>query len=178
MLENHHFWLSPTPDKKSKAWDETKYARGACCAIFEENETGLRFFLMLSHMPLGKEANANSAPIILERARMYNPENLPAFFVGDLNTREDSDASILFRTYWNDTFLSLPAKDRKGSIGTFNKHGENTDMDAAPRIDYIYYRGEEITPLEYTCDNRQFDGYYPSDHCPIYADFTVRVQPE
>ncbi len=176
MLENHHFWLSPTPDRKSKAWDETKYARGACCAIFKENSTGMRFFLMMSHMPLGKEANANSAPIILERAKQYNPEYLPSFFVGDLNTREDSEASALFRTYWNDTFLTVPEKVRRGSGGTFNNRGANEDMDAAPRIDFIYFRGEGVTPLGYTCDNRKFDGYYPSDHCPVYADFTIEVR--
>lgn len=175
MFESHHFWLSPTPDVKSKGWDERKYTRGACCAIFKENATGLRFFLMISHMPLGKEANANAAPVILERAKEYNPESLPSFFVGDLNTREWTESSKLFRSYWNDTFLTVPADVRKGSVGTFNKRGENEDMNAAPRIDYIYYRGEGVKPLGYTCDNRRYEGYYPSDHCPIYADFIVTL---
>ena len=173
MLESHHFWLSPTPDEKSKGWDEQKYTRGACCAIFKENKSGLRFFLMVSHMPLGKEANANVASVILERARMYNPENLPSFFVGDLNTREWTESSKLFRTYWNDSFLTLPAEARTGSAGTFNKRGQNEDMSLAPRIDYVYYRGEGVTPVGYTCDNRRFEGYYPSDHCPVYVDFII-----
>lgn len=173
MLESHHFWLSPTPDEKSKGWDERKYTRGACCAIFKENKSGLRFFLMVSHMPLGKEANANVASVILERARMYNPENLPSFFVGDLNTREWTESSKLFRTYWNDSFLTLPAEARTGSAGTFNKRGQNEDMSLAPRIDYVYYRGEGVTPVGYTCDNRRFEGYYPSDHCPVYVDFII-----
>lgn len=86
---------------------------------------------MISHMPLGKEANANAAPVILERAKEYNPESLPSFFVGDLNTREWTKSSELFRTYWNDTFLTVPADVRKGSVGTFNKRGENEDMNAA-----------------------------------------------
>lgn len=173
MLESHHFWLSPTPDRKSKGWDETRYTRGACCAIFKENESGSRFFLMVSHLPLGKEANANVASVILERARMYNPENLPSFFVGDLNTREWTESSKLFRTYWNDSFLTLPAEARTGSAGTFNKRGQNEDMSLAPRIDYVYYRGEGVTPVGYTCDNRRFEGYYPSDHCPVYVDFII-----
>lgn len=175
MFESHHFWLSPTPDVKSKGWDERKYARGACCAIFKENATGLRFFLMISHMPLGKEANANAAPVILERAKEYNPESLPSFFVGDLNTREWTKSSELFRTYWNDTFLTVPADVRKGSVGTFNKRGGERGYERRPRIDYIYYRGEGVKPLGYTCDNRRYEGYYPSDHCPIYADFIVTL---
>ena len=132
MLESHHFWLSPTPDVKSKGWDERKYTRGACCAIFKENATGLRFFLMISHMPLGKEANANAAPVILERAKEYNPESLPSFFVGDLNTREWTKSSELFRTYWNDTFLTVPADVRKGSVGTFNKRGGERGYERRP----------------------------------------------
>lgn len=132
MLDSHHFWLSPTPDVKSKGWDERKYTRGACCAIFKENATGLRFFLMISHMPLGKEANANAAPVILERAKEYNPESLPSFFVGDLNTREWTKSSELFRTNWNDTFLTVPADVRKGSVGTFNKRGGERGYERRP----------------------------------------------
>ncbi len=137
----------------------------------------MKFFFMMSHMPLGHEANANSAPIILERAKMYNPENLPSFFAGDLNTREERPASQLFRTWWNDTFLSLPAEMKTGSTGTFNNHGLNLGkMETAPRIDFIYYRGEGIEPLHYTCDGRMDGGIFPSDHCPVYADFRVRPQ--
>lgn len=176
MLESHHFWLSPTPDEKSKGWDETRYTRGACCAIFKENKSGLRLFLMVSHMPLGKVANANVSKVILERAKMYNPENLPSFLVGDLNTREWTESSKLFRTYWNDSFLTLPAESRTGSTGTFNKRGKNEDMSVAPRIDYVYFRGEDVTPLGYTCDNRRFDGRYPSDHCPVYVDFRISAR--
>ncbi len=177
MLESHRFWLSPTPDVMSSGWDEMKFKRGACCAIFRDKVSGMKFFFMMSHMPLGHEANANSAPIIIERAKMYNPENLPSFFAGDLNTREERPASQLFRTWWNDTFLSLPAEMKTGSTGTFNNHGLNLGkMETAPRIDFIYYRGEGIEPLHYTCDGRMDGGIFPSDHCPVYADFRVRPQ--
>lgn len=174
MLENHRFWLSPTPDVMSSGWDEMKFKRGACCAIFRDKVSGMKFFFMMSHMPLGHEANANSAPIILERAKLYNPEGLPSFFVGDLNTREERPSSQLFRTWWNDAFLSLPAEMKTGSAGTFNSHGQNAGkMDSAPRIDFIYYRGNGIEPLHYTCDNRMDGGIFPSDHCPVYVDFRV-----
>lgn len=69
MLESHRFWLSPTPDVMSSGWDEMKFKRGACCAIFRDKVSGMKFFFMMSHMPLGHEANANSAPIIIERAK-------------------------------------------------------------------------------------------------------------
>ena len=174
MIVNHRFWLSPTPDEMSSGWDEMKFKRGACCAVFRDKVSGMKFFFMMSHMPLGHEANANSAPIILEREKRYNPDGLPSFFVGDLNTREDRPSSQLFRTWWNDAFLALPSGMKTGSAGTFNSHGQNAGkMDTAPRIDFIYYRGKGIEPLHYTCDNRTDGGIFPSDHCPVYVDFRV-----
>lgn len=173
MLESHRFWLSPTPEVMSSGWDEMKFRRGACCAVFRDNRTGQRFFLMMSHMPLSREANAKSAPIILEMARKYNPEGLPSFFVGDLNTREERESSALFRTYWKDTFLTVPDELRTGPKGTFNSHGRNKVMDEAPRIDFIYFRGEGVTPFRYVCYDRKYGEIYPSDHCPVYADFRI-----
>ena len=173
MLESHCFWLSPTPEVMSSGWDEMKFRRGACCAVFRDKLTGQRFFLMMSHMPLGREANAKSAPIILEMAGKYNPEGLPSFFVGDLNTREERESSVLFRTYWSDTFFTIPEELRDGPKGTFNNHGRNKVMDEAPRIDFIYFRGEGVTPLRYVCHDRKYGEIYPSDHCPVYADFRI-----
>lgn len=84
-------------------------------------------------------------------------------------------ATVQMRVGSYNLWRPVPADVRKGSVGTFNKRGENEDMNAAPRIDYIYYRGEGVKPLGYTCDNRRYEGYYPSDHCPIYADFIVTL---
>lgn len=173
MLESHFFWLSPTPDVMSSGWDEMKFRRGACCAMFKDKVTGRKFFMMMSHMPLGREANMMSAPIIIDRARQYNRKNLPTFFVGDLNTRDDRPSSASFREHWSDTFLYLPEEQKDGPSGSFNGHGTNTDMESAPRIDFIYFSEGSLTPLKYVCFDRQYDGIYPSDHCPVYADFQI-----
>lgn len=169
MLESHHFWFSGTPDEMSSDWDEKKFKRGACCFTFMDKLSKRKIFVMVSHMPLGREANYHAAEIILERAKMYNPENLPAFFIGDLNTREERNSSVLLRTYWTDTYLTDCPKT--GSKGTFNSYGRNVDMDAAPRIDFIYFKGESIYPMQYVVNLKKYDGIYPSDHCPVYADF-------
>lgn len=173
MLEDHHFWFSETPDSISGGWDEMKFRRGACCGIFLDRKSNRKFFLMLSHMPLGKEANLHAAEILLERAEMYNPDHLPALFVGDLNTRPDTPSSELLRTYWTDVYLHLPADKREGPQGTFNSHNVEKDMETAQRIDYIYFRGDKVKPLNYTCSTVTYDGLYPSDHCPIYSDIVI-----
>lgn len=172
VIEDHHFWFSETPDEMSSAWDEKKFKRGACCFIMRERKSGTRFFVMVSHMPLGREANYEAAKIILERAAKYNPDNLPAVFIGDLNTRQERNSSELLRSYWTDSFLTdIP---HEGPRGTFNSHDVTRDMDTAIRIDYIYYRGEGIVPRKYVVNDRKYDGFYASDHCPVYVDFTIK----
>ena len=170
MLEDNHFWFSETPDVMSGGWDEMKFKRGACCATFLDKKTGVKFFIMASHMPLGKVANLNAASIINERAKKYNKYNLPAIFVGDLNTRPESESSNILRTYWTDVYMLLPSDKKEGPHGTFNSHNVEKDMEKAARIDYIYINGSNVTPLNYCCFTGLYDGFYPSDHCPIYSD--------
>jgi len=172
MIEMHHFWYSETPDVMSSGWDEQKFKRGGCCAIFRDIQTGIRFFFMLSHMPLGKEANSHAAEILVEKARQYNTDDLPAIFAGDLNTRPDSVGSGILRTWWTDTYMYLPARKTKGPQGTFNNHKTEKDMEKAARLDYIYFRGG-VKPRKYVCNDARYDGFWPSDHCPVYADVVI-----
>lgn len=172
-LSFKHFWLSPTPDEMSSGWDEMKFRRGACCAEFKMLKGGRKFFFMASHFPLGKEARLNIADLMIEREKKYNPKSLPSFFTGDLNTREERPESEILRTWWKDSYIVLPADRKDGPEGTFNNHGLNEDMDIAPRIDFVYFRGEEVEPLRYVCDDTLYDGLYPSDHCPVYVDFLI-----
>lgn len=174
VLEFHHFWCSETPDRMSTGWDEGKFKRGACCAILREKGSGRKIFVMASHFPLGKEARLHFAPIVIERAMQYNPEGLPSFFIGDLNTRENRPESEILRTYWTDAFRTVPAQRRVGPAGSFNNHNVGADMQKAPRIDFVYYRGEGISPERYVTNDAKYDGIYPSDHCPVYVDFTIK----
>ena len=173
MLDDHHFWFSETPDVMSGGWDEMKFRRGACCAFFLDKKTGEKFMFMSSHMPLGKIANLNAASIINSRATLYNVDNLPAIFVGDLNTRPETESSQVLKTYWTDVYTLLPSDKRKGPHGTFNSHNTEKDMEKAARIDYIYIKGTGIKVLNYCCFTGLYDGFYPSDHCPIYSDIII-----
>lgn len=174
MIDDNHFWFSETPDVISGGWDEMKYKRGACCGTFLDKETGARFFVMVSHMPLGKVANLKAASLINEKAAKYNTENLPAIFLGDLNTRPESESSKLLRNYWSDVYMTLPSDKKSGPHGTFNSHNVDKDMEKAARIDYIYMRGGSIVPVNYCCFTELYDGFYPSDHCPIFSDVIIQ----
>ncbi len=169
--ESHHFWFSETPDVISSGWDEMRFKRGGLCLKMKDKATGKEFIFMHAHMPLGQKANLHASEILIERSKMYNPENLPQFFVGDLNTRPDTPSSDLLRTHWNDSYLNC--ENAESGIGTFNGAVTERDMEVARRIDYIYYKGD-IELKEYEVVTTKYDGYFPSDHCPLYVDAIIK----
>ena len=175
ISDQHFFWLSPTPDVCSTGWDETSYRRMACCAVFTQNDNpDKRFFLMVTHAPLGATARVNSATILNERAAMYNTGNLAAFIVGDMNAAPDDPASAAFSTFgWKDAFKEVPAAAKTGGIITFHSKKDITDTsNAENRIDYIYYKNLPKV-LSYTVDYNKYNGYYPSDHCAVNITFDI-----
>jgi len=174
VLDFHHFWCSETPDVMSTGWDEGKFKRGACCATLQDLRSGRKLFVMISHFPLGKEARLHFAPIVIEKAKQYNPDGLPSFLLGDLNTRDSRPESKILRDWWVDAFLALPPEQREGPYGSFNGHDVNKNLEEAPRIDFVYFKGQGVTPLRYVTNPSTYSGIYPSDHCPVYVDFEIR----
>jgi len=172
LLETNFFWPGENPDVMSvndpfvwvKTGKKSKFKRGALCAMFKDRKTGKKFFFMVSHGILNKENNAAFAHCYIDREKMYNPEGLPSFFVGDLNTTPDSPSSALFRTYWTDSFDG--AKAKSGPEFTFNGF---KNPNGKTRIDFIYCRGK-VKALKYVCNNTLYSGLYASDHFPIYLD--------
>lgn len=173
LVEGHYFWISETPEIKSKGWDEKKFFRGGCCVILKDKKSGKEIFVIHSHFPLAKQAHTNAADVIIAQAMKYNKDNLPAFFIGDLNTSPTSASSEKSRTYWTDSYKALSDDAKVGPRGTFNGHDASRDMSKANRIDYVYFKGD-VTPVKYHCFDRKYDGLWPSDHCAVYVDMKLK----
>lgn len=173
--EPHFFWLSDPPEKRQPndtvpAW-HVSYTRGGFCLTLQE-KGGKKIFVMVTHAPLNKGQHADNAHIYADLESRYNPDGLPSFFLGDFNANESEACSVEHRRHWKDVYLALPADRRVGPEGTFNAWKWEAPT-ADHRIDFIYYKGEGVTPLSYQCDNTLYGGY-PSDHFPVYADFRIR----
>lgn len=173
--EPHFFWLSDPPERRQPndtvpAW-KACYTRGGFCLTLQE-KGGEQLFVMVTHAPLNKAQHAENAHIYAAMEQQYNPQGLPSFFLGDFNACEADACSAVHRTYWKDAYLAVPADKRSGPEGSFNAWQWETPG-ADERIDFVYYRGEGVTPLAYACDNTMYGGY-PSDHFPVYVDFIVR----
>ena len=140
--------------------------------MFIHKKTGTKLFFMCTHGCLGQTQNEESAFLYPQQEALYNPDGVPSFFVGDFNARPDWASSTLYRTYWNDTYLTINESLRQGCENTFNGFDSPEGRDNR-RIDFVYYKGDGVTPTLYKCDNTLIDGKYPSDHWPVFADFTI-----
>lgn len=168
ISEKRFFWTSDTPEvcSMTDVGPKGAYRRGGCCAVLTHIPSGIRFFLMCSHASYNEAPNLRYAGIYRSMESEYNPEGLPSFFVGDLNTAPDSESSRLYRSYWNDSCLAVDRSSRTGIENTYNGY---ECPEGRSRIDYLYYRGKGIDVRSYNCDGSLYGGLYASDHFPVTA---------
>lgn len=176
LTEWHGFWQAADlesslsmPASHNDVDGEKQYYRGGCCCILTHNATGKKVFMMVAHGCLAQENRDRYAATFAAIEQKFNPEGYPSFFVGDMNARPSSQTSATYRQHWKDSYLELYPAQVNGPFSTFNGFSLDRDMMTDPRrIDYIYYLG--ASPFNYVCSDTKYDGFYPSDHCPVYVD--------
>lgn len=159
MVDNDHAFLSGK---------RRKFNRGCVYAILKDLKTGKKIFFLNNHGILDKDENLLYAHVHVDIEKMYNPEGLPSFFVGDFNARVDHPSHEVYRAHWKD------AADIAGKrVATFNGFkSDNAEWDSEAHIDFIYYRNCR-KPKRYMCNQALIDGKFASDHFPIWADFKI-----
>ena len=173
------FWLSPTPDTPSKAWEEkVRHWRFVMSATVKDKKTGLEFIFMVTHCPLMTSTREKSAHLIIEREKKLNPDNKVVIFVGDMNSQPEMPYSQIIRTHFTDT---RDIAEQVIGSGTMNGSAVRTTP-LTRTIDYIYIRGEELK-YEVKENKVYLNKYmvgdkllYPSDHCPVGAKIRLTKQ--
>lgn len=179
LSQGHKFWLATTleasetrPAGRNDTNGEYTYYRGGYCCVLTQKSTGENIFVMISHGCLDADKRAEYAAIYEAVEKAYNPNGYPAFFAGDLNARPSDPASVIYRTYWNDPYRELPGDKIIGPFATYNGFNLKLNLDVdGRRLDYVYYRN--ATPQNYVCNDKKYEGYYASDHLPVYSDFVI-----
>lgn len=179
--ERRILYFSPTPEVISQGWDEKKYYRAALTSVVTHRKSGRQFFFIATHGPLGKEANAQAARILVEIDQKYNNEGLPVIVLGDMNASPDKPFYGIMCSHYEDTYNNAGRKC--GNVGTFNSSGEYEENFLKPerRIDHIYVRSTDkgqILVEEYAVNRDKYmisgSEHYPSDHNPVVVEILLR----
>ncbi len=179
VLDSGYFWLSQTPEKPSRGWNERQY-RICNWGKFADKKTGKQFYFFNLHQGLRKEARLESAKLINSKIKSIADENSALFITGDFNATNDqpSIAEIQKNKIVVDSWAKSETSPygSKGSCMRANLNkpvcdqiGKTNDR----RIDYIFVsRNVDVLKCATLTDNRE--GRYPSDHLPVMC--VVRIK--
>ncbi len=178
VFEQRTFWLSETPEVPgSKSWDAA-ITRVVTCAILKNKTTGKSFAYFNTHFDhIGKEARKNSAKLIKIYIAGFNDgasfsgkyENLPMIVSGDFNS-EPTDEPYQTMVDGSDMrlFDSRPADNLTGTFCGFKVNEMKCKT-----IDYIFH-SDHWKANVYKVIQDHDEKYYPSDHLPVMASFTLK----
>ncbi len=171
VTEVGRFYLSKTPQKKSKSWD-SKHARYCTWAKLKFNQDSLYIFNV--HFDYhGKEAQAESAKLMNKKI-LAMAGNTPFIFAGDLNFTKESDT---YKNVGACIKMSDASKEAKLSYvpnGSFNYF--DPERSSPWTFDHIFV-SPTIKVNRYGILNETYhDGQryrYPSDHSPVTIRFEL-----
>lgn len=159
-LDSGSFWLSETPEVMSKDWGSEHY-RICVYVRLRDLETGKEFAVFNTHLDHTSDlARINGIKVVLDKIKEFG--NIPAYLMGDLNAKEDSETIQSTKDSFDDAKLISPITE---DTATFHGWGEAQDP---RRIDYIMISKGDATVYEYHVVNNLHGDIYSSDHSSIY----------
>ncbi len=166
-------WLSETPQKPSKSWDAA-LPRILTWGLFEIKSTGKQIFVFNTHFDhIGEVARLESSKLILKIIQEVAGE-IPAVLTGDFNVTPDSEpyATLTSGTPELRDAYDVSVLPHVGPSFTFEGFEVKGGSDGR-RIDYIFVKNSIqvnkhaiLTPFQ--------EGFYPSDHLPVYAEIELK----
>jgi endonuclease/exonuclease/phosphatase family metal-dependent hydrolase len=171
LLEQHTFWLSPTPLKPSKGWDAA-YPRICTYGLFKSKKTAKKIWVFNTHLDhIGKKAREESVHLIVKKIAHANTDNYPLILMGDFNAEPESNPITYIKTKLNDS-KEISIVKPFGPDGTFNAFQFNKPV--TRRIDYIFIsKNNNIKVNKYAVLSDSKELKYPSDHLPVFVELTL-----
>lgn len=161
-IESGHFWLSETPEVKSKDWGSAHY-RICVYVCLKDRNTGKEFIVFNTHLDhKSEEARIKGIEVVLDKIQAL--EGRTAFLVGDMNAAGNSKTIQSTKQSFDDAKKIATVSD--GNKYTYNNWG---NPGGKSLVDYILISKGAATVKEYRVLNNCYDGIYSSDHSSIYV---------
>ncbi len=179
LIATNTFWLAENPEVPGMVSWDSALTRIVTWAKFKDIDSGKEFFHFNTHFDhRGQQARAESAKLIVNKARSIAGDT-PTVITGDFNARESSLPYAILSGKEPAGGITSDFKDgryasKSGHEGpTTTSSGWNNLRDPETKIDYIFVRsGFDVLTHKVLTD--QFEGYYPSDHLPVYAEIEFK----
>lgn len=171
LLDWGGFWFSDTPDEPgSMSWGNTT-PRMCTWAHFKEKKTGKEFFHFNMHYD-HRAVNSmnNSSKLMLAKLKEIAGDK-PAFFTGDYNSYDDSEAyRILAESGEVIDSYTIAGKTEGLNIASWNNYKPIWHTEEMHNLDHVF-----VTPgtkvKSWRLITTTYDGKYPSDHFPIVIEW-------
>ena len=169
LVDSGTFWLSETPEQVSLGWD-ADYLRVCTWVILKDNESGEEFAHVNVHTEnfddgTGREACEKGTQMVVEKGLSFD---MPVIMTGDWNFEKDTD---LYGIVTGAGFLD--AQDAAESTMEGVTCPDADGSETGEHIDYIFINDRVASVSVYKILHDSYDGQYPSDHYPIYADMKL-----
>ncbi|HEY7596744.1 MAG TPA: endonuclease/exonuclease/phosphatase family protein [Actinophytocola sp.] len=173
-VDSGNFWLSDTPDVPgSRSWGNTT-VRMATWVRLRDRRTGTELAVLNTHLDnVSETSRVRSAELIRDRLNAI-PAGLPVIVTGDFNAvagRSAAYSTLVEGARLTDTWIAA-AEHRGPLFATW--HGYHPLTPDGPRIDWMFVRGD-LAVAAAGVNTYSRDGQFPSDHLPIQALLTPRV---
>jgi len=175
------FWLSDTPEKKSRTWGHFHH-RICTWARLIEKPTGRALYVFNTHLDHKSQTAREKSVRLIARRIHDRKHNDPFVLIGDFNAGEDNPVVGYLKGDHRDA-SPVPVVDsfrlrhpNEKIVGTGNRFEGRVD---GHKIDYVFVPpGTRVLEAAIVRTNR--DGRYPSDHFPVTARvrLAIAVAPE
>ena len=197
VVEEGHYWLSPTPDKPLSVGFGNGLPRMVIWTVLEERFAGRELLFVNTHFDNTSPFQEHAAPLFLERtweaasaprqtASQRSPSAakgataLPVIAVGDFNSRPGSEAyGILVDGVSSEgkeePFFLTDTYGLADEIVEYVWEEDPPSFDPAGRIDHIFVAQGEFEASRWIVDLYTYGGgRRASDHFAVIADLTLR----
>lgn len=165
LVDKGNFWLSDTPEVKSKGWDERFDCYRQCAyVILKDKTTGSMFTVMNTHYGFGDNCQTKSSKLLYEYSK--NISDYPTFITGDFNMTPESAGYKEIVRYFTD--VNAECDNYTGNT----YHGYDPSVPRDTHIDYVF-SGEGVKPLCQKLIDKTIEGMYPSDHYGLYSELEM-----
>jgi endonuclease/exonuclease/phosphatase family metal-dependent hydrolase len=163
VLDQGWFFFSDTPDFIYSRTFNGSWPAFTSWAAFEDLDTGAVFKVVNIHTDFASRSNRiQSVELVARRIAPWIDADETVFVVGDLNARNgDRVVDILQAT-------GLDFAPVKGSTFHFNR-----GINFFGAIDHIATKGDARLAAGPFVLRQKYDGEWPTDHCPVLADYRL-----